>query len=129
MRFADEEMAVKTWLKAHPLLTPLVAGRVFFGVPEGSPAMPLVTVALLAGSLAAPVAHSRLTFDCWAKTKQDAVQLRNALLAALCDLSGDLLDGDTFCYNTYDHVVTWVPDDEAKLARYVVDATFSVRPV
>lgn len=125
----DIEYAAKKWAQTDPLLTPLVAGRVFFAFPAGTPTYPLLTVAIISGTFDAgvPVALPRLTFDCWGQTKQQASDLRRALTTALRSLDNVALTPDVHCYETTDIFYTWQPDNEAKLARYVVDATLAVR--
>lgn len=124
----DAEFGAKTWAKAEPLLAAL-GGRVFFAVPEGSPTFPLVTVAQVSGQFdpSAPVDHPRLSFDVWDLTKKGASDLKRALIEALFTLNHSQLDPSTYCYYVDDITSVWLPDNEARLARYVVDATFHVR--
>jgi hypothetical protein len=124
----DTEFGAKTWAKAEPLLAAL-GGRVFFAVPEGSPTFPLVTVSQISGSIEnyVPIDHPRLTFEVWDLTKRGAADLKRALITALWRVNNVQLDASTFCYNVDDITSLWLPDNEARLARYVVDATFHVR--
>ena len=125
----DVEYAAKQWAQADALLSPLLAGRVFFAFPAGAATLPLLTVAIVSGTFdpAVPVAYPRLTFDCWGRTKKEASDLRRALTTALRDLDNVAMTADVYCYGVDDIFIAWQPDNEAKLARYVVDATFKVR--
>lgn len=124
--YPDTEGAVKAALKAA---LPQVAGRVFYKVPKGTPSLPLVTLALISGGPddgEAPIDEPRLTFDCWAVSKEEASDVKRALVSWMRSLSGTMLDDHTFCYYVSGINVTWLPDNDAQLARYVVDATFTV---
>lgn len=125
----DTEAAVRTWARAEPSLSALLGGRVFFAFPAGEPALPLLTLSQVSGGFdpTTPVAFPRLTFDCWGRTKQEAATLRWTLVTALRRFSGVNLTPDVHCYGVDDIFVAWQPDNEARLARYVVDATFRVR--
>jgi hypothetical protein len=123
-RYPDTEAAVKAAAKAA---LPELAGRVFYAVPKGNPTLPLLTVAHISGGPddgEAPLDVPRLTFSCWGKNKEDASNLRLALVGWLRSLNSVMLDPTTFCYGVTGIFITWQPDDQ--LARYVVDATFSV---
>lgn len=123
--YPDTEQAVRS---AARTAFPALAGRVFYAVPSGTPALPLLTVALISGGPEdgeAPLDRPRLTFSCWAKDKKAASDLRRALIAWLRALVGVQLDPTTYCYEVSNIASTWAPDDEAELARYVVDATFT----
>jgi hypothetical protein len=127
--YPDTEAAVKAAAKTA---LPVLAGRVFYSVPEGTPALPLLTVALISGGPdngEAPLDRPRLTFSCWGKTKLEASDLYRDLVTWLRRLDSVQLDSSTFCYGVTDIFATWQPDDEARLARYVVDATLTVRSI
>lgn len=123
--FPDTEAAVKT---AAKVALPVLGGRVFYSLPE-SYALPVLTVAQVSGgpqNTEAPIEQPRLTFSCWGKDKLDASDLRRALVGWLRSLTDVQLDDTTWCYGVADIFATWQPDDDARLARYVVDATFTV---
>ena len=122
----DVEYALKKWAQTA---LPSLGGRVFFAVPAGTPALPLATVALVGGTVddGAAIEYPRVSFRIWANSKKDASDGRRYLITALRALAGDQLDADTFCYGATDIVSLWLPDDEAKLASYVVDCTLIVR--
>jgi len=129
-KFVDVEGSLRTWARNHPLLTPLLAGRVFFGVPAASPVLPLVTVARIGGGPQpgeAPLEDVRITFEVWAKGKEDATEVMTNLVEALFDMRNDTLPGDTHGYSAQDVNVLWQPDNTAKLARYIVDCAVTVR--
>lgn len=125
----DVEAAAKAWAKAHALLTPQVAGRVFYGYPAGEPALPLITVAELIDTPdpGPHVTACRLTWQVWGENKQQASDAKRALVAAMRDVQGAQLAPGCWCDYVDAITSVWLPDDEARLARYVVDATFLVR--
>lgn len=125
--FPDVEGAVKA---AAKVALPSVFGHVFYAVPAGQPGLPLLTVSQISGGPdegEAPTASIRLTFACWGANKLEAVTLKRALVSWLRGLNNVNLDPTCFCYGVTFIAETWLPDDEAQLARYVVDATFTVR--
>jgi hypothetical protein len=90
-RYPDTEAAVKAAAKAA---LPELAGRVFYAVPKGNPTLPLLTVAHISGGPddgEAPLDVPRLTFSCWGKNKEDASNLRLALVGWLRSLNSVML--------------------------------------
>ena len=125
----DTEDAARTWARTA---VPYFGGRVFFGVPAGTPTLPLATVARVSGPTdpGPAVDYPRLTWQVWGRNKKDAADGMRALISALRGInrsSGVALNPTTWCYEVYDIFTTWQPDDEAQLARYVVDVTLTVR--
>lgn len=106
----DSEDDARTWARSA---IPLVAGRVFFGFPPDSPALPLITVSRISGISddTVPVDYPRLTWSVWGANKKQAADVWRQLVDALRD------------NGAFDIFSVWLPDSEAKLARYVVDAT------
>lgn len=128
--FTDVEGALRTWEKTHPLLVPVVAGRVFFGYPDGSPALPLLTLSRAGGAPQrgeAPLEDVRISHSVWGSNKKMAIDGVKALTSALHSLSNVVLDEFTYAYSAEVTNVLWLPDQEAKLARYVCDAIVTVR--
>lgn len=138
---SDVEYAAKQWAKAHPYLSPLVAGRVWFALPPGDVPMPCLVVSLLTESvdMGPAVQGTRLTWDCWSdataadptmRGKAGAVRLKNALVAALREAPASMLMPGVECVSIGDDLfVNWQPDQEANAARYVVDVTVGTRAV
>lgn len=124
----DTEYAVKKWLQSHPLMSAL-AGRVFFAVPDGSPAFPLLTLSQVSGitDLGPAVDAPRLTLECWGQNKSSASDLKRNLITALRGAENIALDPTTWCYGVENIFSVWLPDNDARLARYVVEATFRVK--
>ena len=98
----------------------------FYGVPAGTPVLPLVTITELVTTVdkVAPVERVRLSHQCWGRNKAEAAAVRRELVSLLQSIQGVRLDATTFCHYVTDISSSWVPDDEAKLARYVIDATY-----
>lgn len=118
----DVEYAVKKWTQTA---VPSVAGRVFFAVPAGTPTFPLGAVSLVGGTVdyVAGVEFPRVSWRVWGRTKKEASDGRRELVTALQRIDGVLLDEGCWCAEANTIVSLWLPDDEAKLASYVVDAT------
>jgi hypothetical protein len=123
----DVEYAVKKWTQTA---VPSVGGRVFFAVPAGTPTFPLVVCSLVGGTTddVAGVEFPRMSWRIWGRTKKEASDGRRELVTALQRIQGELLDATTWCSSADTIVSLWLPDDEAKLASYAVDATLVVTP-
>jgi hypothetical protein len=133
---ADVEGAVRTWLRAHPRITPVVGARVFFGLPTGTASC--ITFGQAGGGPdpIRPLTRPLLSFSCWAGhdsagltsgTKADAHAIRSALTDALMDLED--LPVDVNGVRLFDATVlssSWQPDTSTRptTPRYVVDAEF-----
>lgn len=127
-KFLDVEGAVRSWLRTQ---LPDLSGRVFFGIPAKSPILPLVTLQRIGGAPQfgeSPLEDIRLSFDVWGLIKEDAINTLTALSEVITDIANVTMPlGVHCCYAKVDSVL-WRPDDEKKLARYVADATFTVKP-
>lgn len=110
----DSEDDARTWARSA---IPSVGGRVFFGFPAGTPTLPLITVSRISGpsDSSVPLDYPRLTWSVWGKTKKEAADVWRELVDALR------------VHGAFDIFSVWLPDDEAKLARYVVDASQTVK--
>lgn len=124
----DVEYAVKKWTQTA---LPSVGGRVFFAVPAGTPTFPLAVCSLVGGTTdyVAGVEFPRVSWRIWGRTKKEASDGRRELVTALQRIDGDLLDVGCWCSEANTIVSLWLPDDEAKLASYVVDSTLVCYPV
>jgi len=138
----DAENAHRVWLRNK---VALVGTRVFFVFPEKgrplvreSPDEPpgpgdkpaLITLQRTGGAPQlgeALLDDLRLDYDVWALNKKDASTAMRSLVSLLRSTAGILLDGSTYLYGVQVESVLWVPDDTAKLARYVVTGTSTVR--
>lgn len=124
----DVEYAAKKWTQTA---VPSVSGRVFFAVPAGTPTLPLVALSLVGGTTdtVAGIEYPRLSWRVWGRTKKEASDGRRELVTALQRIQGVLLDEGCWCAEANTIVSLWLPDDEAKLASYVIDATLVVYSV
>lgn len=128
----DAENAHRVWLRGK---IPTVAGRVVFAFPDGANPLAeerpaLITVRRIGGAPQrgqAPLDDVRLSYEVWALNKKDAADAMTALVALLRESAGIQLDDGTYLYGVQVESIAWVPDDAAKLARYVVTATSTVR--
>lgn len=127
----DVEAAVKAWAKT--LALPGVAGRIFFGHPK-NPKYPLVEIARIGGlpDRYAPVDVARISWSVWASDKQTAIEVARVLAGALADVGAwSYGSGADTCTIDGAEIVLgplWRPDEEAHLARYIIDSTVTVRP-
>lgn len=123
----DVENAIRLWIRTLNL--PGLGTRSYFAVPDGTPVMPLVTVARLGGApdRYVPTEDARLTNELWAKTKKEATDAQLLLVAAMQNVYGELVPG-VMCHGINVDAVMWRPDPETKLARYVIDSTATVGP-
>lgn len=88
--FADVEAAVKAWAKAHPLLTPLIAGRVFLAPNANSAAhIHLERVGGTADASEAPVDHARIRFHCWSPNNNQAAAIAYTVMRACREMTAN----------------------------------------
>lgn len=130
MEFTDAEGALRTYLRAQTSGT--FAGRVFFDVPLGTPTFPLAVIGRIGGGPQpgeAPVEDVRVSIDVWAQSKKDAIDAAREVVGVITGICSTALDAETFGYNGQVDSVIWLPqvDVDRRLARYVVDATVTVR--
>ena len=119
----DAEELVKAYLKASPLITDEVQGRVFYSTPAGEPTYPLITLSEVSGVADAATGETqRISFDCWGRNKAEASDVKLTLLEVLHDMVGKQLDEDARCAGISNVFTTFLRDPELPLCRYVVDA-------
>lgn len=130
--FTDVETLVQRWLKASALaavyLTRPDGGiSIYKAMPKASP-LPSIVLTRVGG---APAPHSdvgedvaRISFDCWAASREVAVDLAMILAGELEMLApmGGYVDG--LSRLAVAEVVSWIwlPDPASDTSRYVVDA-------
>lgn len=129
--FPDVLGDVRAWLRAHPDLTPLVNGRVFFRIPETA-SFPLIRIYQAGGAVQpgdAPVQDVRLAFDIWGSGKQYAqtTQAKLAVESACHRLPVPCRLGTTQVGNAQVTSALFLPDPQTGDPRWVVDALFTVR--
>lgn len=128
MSFPDVEGAMRTWAKSRPALTALVGSRVFLTY-DGDPELPFLDLYLAtdaAGDEESPEMTPRVAWNVWGANKRQAAELSLVLMAQLLTASNQLLNPGTYCHDVSHLTRLWLPDDEAKLARYVVEADVTV---
>jgi len=126
----DVEGGVRDWLRADTAITALVAGRVFFGIPEGATdaTFPLVTVARVGGGQdpsEAPLDLALIDVSVWGRLrdKAGATEVLNAVRSRLEEIRGrtTLATGvDAFGAEVVG--VVWLPDADNARPRYSVTA-------
>lgn len=126
----DAEGASRTYLRAQT--SDRLVGRVFFDVPLGNPTFPLATVSLLnlvPQQGEAPLFDAHISMDVWGQSKKDAIDATLEIVGVITGIRSVLLDAATFGYNGQVDSVIWLPqvDVDRRLARYVIDATLTVR--
>lgn len=127
----DVEGAMRTWLRNHPVVGPLVKQHVFFAIPKGDPPFPLIVVMDVGGGPEdgeAPLEGARISLACWADTKHGASKVARSVVAALQNMSNESLDDSVFGYGASGINKFWFPDPtDDYSARYMVDATVTAR--
>ena len=129
----DAEAVARRWLRAAggPW-----ASAVYFAPPQSAPTL-YVCLALIGGTVEheLPVSYPAFQFDVWARDNRKRaagaaawflVGLLRAVAAeavTLADGSGAVIDAATVTMGPL-----WRPDGDAGMARYIVDASLSLRP-
>ena len=121
---------VRTWLRAHPWVQPLVSGRVFFRLPD-NPTFPCVRI-YDAGTTQqpgeAPIVDAQVGIDVWGGTYQQVKDITNAIAAACHTLSPGSKIGTTTVVNNADPGTSIdSPDPDTGQPRKVLTATFTAR--
>ena len=132
--FTDVGDMAKLWLTACPvaaLVTDVNGVHIYNAMPLGSPAR-VITVARVGGGPPArsdiPYDQSRLSFQCWSDTRSSAHQIAQSLMTSIVNLSevggfpapgglGRLHAGEVIN-------LRWLPDPDADIPRFIVDAIF-----
>lgn len=125
--FTDIEGLAREWVR--DLALPSIGNRAWFGIPDGTPAMPLTVVMRVGGRPQpgeAPLEDPRLSFDVWGRTKESAANATIEMCSAFAVAEGIMLGDHVKLWGIQIDSVIWRPDDKAKLARYVIDSTWTV---
>lgn len=118
--YAPASAALRDWLRGLNLAG-VVGARVFVGgIPDGT-AMPAVEVTRVGGITDAPFDRPLVQFDCWSASGTQAETVAAALMTLLESSAGVALSGVRLLGATCQSPV-FLPDDAARLARYVVTA-------
>ena len=130
----DTEWSLREWLRAE-----LPTVKTWFDVPNGTPTFPLITIGGRIGG--APdtdgtLDHPRISFSVWGGPGGNGRKSARETMSALVDLIATAenvpLDAETYAYGGVVDSVLWLPDEsdpDNRLARYIVDASFTVRSV
>lgn len=113
--FVDVESAVREWARDA---VPLVDRRVFFAANNKVDA-PQIVVFRVAGT----DEDCLLQFDCWAPKKQQASDIAIELQMAAHGLGRYESAGGVILHGMRVDNSRWLPDEESKSARYVVEIT------
>lgn len=129
--YGDVESAAKAWLATTdvaPLVTRTAGGlSVFLAMPASAPT-PCVIVRRVGGGPAVrkdlPEDHSRLSFDCWADTRSQAILIARTLIAECDSLgrNGGYIAGSVYLCVADVLSLLWLPDPDSDKPRYIVDA-------
>ena len=143
--YPDYMVDMRAWLRAHPYLVNLTAGRVFFRIPPKPSAAPFLRIYQSGGGPQAeesdaPVMDIRLGIDVWGMAGSDYTAVRktgNALYAiahdtpALTRLTGPPTSsyawGNTVHMNLNITTSLDSPDPDTGWPRKVLDAVWTVR--
>lgn len=135
--FPDVLGDLRYWLRRHPDLAPITAGRVFFRIPEKPGGWPLQRIYRHGGGArptggGAPVQDVLVSVECWHNVDSGYQVLRQLVAAtesAFWTLTSDTLLNPAGTTLAVDAAVTNVidsPDPETGWPRFVVDARLSV---
>lgn len=135
MTYVDTESLVQDWLKASylaPLVTRGDGGvSIFKAMPNASP-LPSVVLNRVGGAPARGKDTgediARISFDCWASSREQAVTLSLTLVSLIEELgpSGGFRSSTGWLEAAETVSWLWLPDKVSDTARYVVDALFTV---
>lgn len=137
MSYYDVETLIQTWLKTTylvPLLTRPGGGiNIFKAMPTGAP-LPSVVLSRVGGAPARgvdmPEDVARISFDCWAQNREQAVGLSLTLVSVLEELapSGGYTDGSGRLAVAETVSWVWLADKSSDTPRYIVDALITAIP-
>lgn len=129
----DVEGGVRDYLRTAGVCS----GRVYFGVPTGTPTYPLCTVQRVGGGddpSEAPIDGALIQIDVWGRVdaaqhtdKAEARTAANAVRAALYAIRGKTaLNASTIAYGAAVEADLWAPDPTDR-ARYSITALVTAR--
>lgn len=135
LTFVDAEDVVKAWLldtTIAPLVTWGGKTHIYQGMPTGSP-MPSVILTRVGGAPSRSSTvyedNARISFSCWARNRPAAKEIARVLVSEIESISHS--SAVVTAFGRLDAAETiswlWLPDPEADLPRYVVDALMVVR--
>lgn len=130
--YGPVDMALKLWLLTGPVaaLTRQSDGRfaIHMAMPKSSP-LPAVIVNLVSGGPLSrsdlPATRYRVTFDCWAKTRDDASMIARTVIDQLEQISvgnTGVLAAGVWLGAASGISMRWLADPESDTPRYIVDA-------
>lgn len=130
--FVDAEKLVREWLLATNSVASLVpkasGGAHIYQAPPRTALDKLIVAHRIGGGpeigSTVPADVVRMSFDCWASNRADAVDIGKALLAAVEDLgpTGGFVNDTGRLESGENTAWLWLPDPESDKPRYVVDA-------
>lgn len=135
MSYTDVETLTVTWLKTRGLATMYLTRtdggiNVFKAMPKASP-LPSIVLSRVGGGPRrrsdVPEDVARISFNCWAATRDAAVDISLMLVDDLETLGpfGGFTDGASRLVAAETVSWIWLPDPEGDTPRYVVDALVS----
>lgn len=114
--WVDVEGAIRAWAREA---LPAVDGRVFFATNDDV-SDPQIVVQRIAGTDDACLVQ----FDVWAEKKHVAADIAAALCTAIDALARFVAD-DGILHGAAVESITWQPDVESDMPRYIIQATFT----
>jgi hypothetical protein len=135
--YFDIETMIQAWLKTTYLAALLARAdggiSVFKAMPNAAP-LPALVLSRVGGAPALgidmPEDVARISCDCWAKSRDAAVDLSLTLVSVIEELapSGGYTDGHGRLAVAETVSWLWMPDKASDTPRYVVDALFTAIP-
>lgn len=130
--YTNTEALVIEWLKVTEDVASLVtrpdgAVSIFRAMPKAAP-LPSIVLSRVGGAPErgsdVPTDVARISFDCWAASRDYAIEVSLSLVSVLEDLAptGGYLSGSSRLMVAETLSWVWLPDPVADTPRYVVDA-------
>ena len=136
IKFPDAMPDIRYWLRNHPYLSALSAGRVFFNIPPKVKTAPFIRIYRSGGGpqidSEVPMSDLRLGIDVWGMSGRDYDVVRQTVLAiesAAHDLDPGTVLGPTGTVGQNISVTTALdtPDPDTGWPRIAMDVIFTVR--
>jgi len=129
--YPDVMAGVRAWARADADLAALVAGRVFFRIPD-RPVYPLIRLYRAGGGPMpgeAPLVTARVAFDCWAADYATASRLARTVESSADQLVPGVAAAGVWFYDASPDQSRDLPDPASGRPRVVVDVLFTCRAV
>lgn len=133
--FPDAMPDIRGWLRTHPDLAPLHAGRVFFRIPDSQPATPFMRIYRSSGAVQpgeTPIQDLRISLEIWGTQNSDYQSVRQLAVAvegACHKIMGPtpIGSGATTVTNAQVQAAIDTPEPDSGWPRISIETVFTVR--